>query len=525
MSENEDYIKKILIGKDSSGNIVHLVQTDQPIVGTIARICGARLRLRIDFHQEYITITFILDISKNKYKINKDNIKRLLGLEEDIVEFNPKEGFDKNILYSKLWQKIDDVIGTTEIINNGKYNTYLQKCGAEGKRKSDSIRDAKKFHLIQFMGFCYFRNDKNDRIMSLSKNSVDRRTRIIGSQNREFVLAREQFFNKFLGGTPSSADDPQEDRNAILCEMLSGIAVYASSLGKARGLQNSLQPDVNSSVQPSKELIDPAVEYIIMYGGHSAERAGRLVRLLHVLGEMRHAALFDFSELREASIQLRQLGQLWHPGDNDGHKFRRSKAHMNSYYRYRLNKSRFTELGRLGSGDLSYRLQRSQFYADTFRARIEDLKCLPVPPFQSYDAFMFRNAYIHFEKFRSLSSRFKSTQAAMQYLETQNQTAKAEKFNTLAFWASIVAVIFGFTGIFQYLLERSEGENASMGKFPLDYMISLELLHSLYMGSVLLLILSTAVLLLFVFYRFIIVQYAKAAVAKALKCEKEQSFD
>lgn len=433
---------------DTSGAMIPEANSYEVLIFSLATILQViELRLRFDFHQEYITMTFILDFDKSDIRgfssIERYALRSILGLDQSIIDFvssNPKSL--KNSLYSDFWRKIDFQIGLGDSPDPYK-SSYLKNI-----LSNIAGDELKELQLAEFLGFCYFRNERNDNIMSSSTDDSILRSEAIGQENKCFVNEREAFFQEFLGGVPSKIGSPREDRNAILCEMLDGVALYASSLGKARHSK-----ETNKS--------EPAVEYLLIYGGHSAERAGRLIRLLHVLGEMRHAALFDFSDLRDASIQLRQLGQLWHPGDNDGYRFSKKNLNSNYYYRYNLNKLRFSAIGKLGSGDLSYRLQRSQFYADTFKSRVGDLRCKPIPPFQSYDAFMARNAYVHFDKFRSLSSRFRSAQNAMQYLETQNQTSKAENLNRIAVGASFIAILFGLTSIVQFVLEvdRNQQKN------------------------------------------------------------------
>ena len=232
--------------------------------------------------------------------------------------------------------------------------------------------------------------------------------------------------------------------------MLDGRAIYGSNLGR--------------KITANAEI---AVNYFVVYDGPSAEQLGRLVRLLHVLGELRHAALFDGGDLREAGIALREMGQLWGDGiryaelhstdpqreefedTHFGKKFRKSEFykrygdHFYINFRDEWNQSRFQKLAELCNGDLSFRLGRSNFYAETFQKRIRDLRCVRIEGLQSYDDFMRRNIEYYFDRTTSLMKRFQSAQGAMRYINERRIAKGDEDRQEAGKMLGVGALIFG----------------------------------------------------------------------------------
>lgn len=357
-------------------------------------------RLRIDCHQEYSTFTFLLD-NCDSFSSTVDNNSLAL----------PSETY--KCLYDDIWNKLDEICKTSR--NNFEYLL-------------EQLTNNEYKEIIEFRGYSRhissISNTSGESIPFPKINSPrPRYVNGISSGLIDFLKRYADLHYAIIGGRSRDVGPPWEDRNAVLCGMLDGQAIYGSDLGRKSDAAEQI-----------------AVRYFVIYDGASAEQLGRLIRLLHVLGELRHAALFDSNGLRRAGINLREMGQLWGDGIRYAEhqssdmsrrnfenihfqeKFRKSKFYKkygNEFYlnyRDEINQIRFQHLAELCNGDLSFRIGRSSFYAETFNKRIEDLRCVRIEGIQSYNDFMRRNIEYYFDRTTSILRRFQSAQSAMKYI-------------------------------------------------------------------------------------------------------------
>jgi hypothetical protein len=293
------------------------------------------------------------------------------------------------------------------------------------------------------------------------RTSIERRRKWSISVLNSFLETRKQYFMHRLQSDPTasaispSRDDTDPDNTGVFCLLHRGDALYGANLGHLKESEASEGSD------------SYAVDYFLIFHGDSSEQMGRLIRLLHVLGEQRHAALFDRKDLRCAGIVLRELANLWsvgiYLGDSKNDQRRQVTLEKELYFKY---------LTQLCCGDLSYRLGRADFYSRSFRERINDLGCLRIPGFQRYDDFIRRNLYPHFERHTSIQRRYESTQGAMQYLDgkknllsDQERQGSIDALTAAAYFISLFAVLSLFNDLLSHFKKSLSGNWPGLNGF------------------------------------------------------------
>ena len=187
---------------------------------------------------------------------------------------------------------------------------------------------------------------------------------------------------------------------AIVCGMLDGAALYASELGRWGGKTEDLHP----------------VRHMIIYAGNSSAQLGRLERRLHILGELRHAALLDYdnvgregsaknepSEISSASRKIRDLGQeLDNAIKSEGTRFEISIEQLNEFVK-KLN-----VINSSCAGALLYRVEQSRYYAQSYRELVSHLRVTKVGEFQPYTEFVKRYFYHMFDRIDRVGKRYEN---------------------------------------------------------------------------------------------------------------------
>ena len=408
---------------------------------------GFRFRIRIDAHQEYMTITFIMDkkcdfLSAN---VESDLLERPPELESfwseldnKIAEFLQKQkpanyaDLLKRYPFSTEARKLDE--------ENFKWSVmalFLLHVAEAGSTISDDLLD--RIIVIQGLGIDYkgltpkiFDPLKQDlypsRESAKCKESLQRSGSFsLGPMRMEskatfpdvfegllrFACVNKKFFRNCLddASTPGSSTSVEDwDDNSIFCGALGGMALYGSALGRRA------KPEGNSVALGAHWR---PIRYFVVYAGGSPGQFGRLVRLLHVLGEIRHAAIFDRHSIRKVGQMLHEMGHLWGKilpelPEQNARLQREGLSELNAKIE-EIDKL-FRAIGQEASFDLSYRLNRAEFYSDVFTKRSQDLRCIRIHPYQKYDEFMRRNVENEFDKIKSIAVRFKLAQDARKYM-------------------------------------------------------------------------------------------------------------
>ncbi|MBI1187909.1 MAG: DUF3422 family protein [Alphaproteobacteria bacterium] len=204
-----------------------------------------------------------------------------------------------------------------------------------------------------------------------------------------YVEERRALLHTFLGLDDERKPPPQEHASeSVLCSLLDGQALYAAPL-----------VHWGTGVLP--------VRYLLAYGPDcSPDQLGRLVRRLHVMGELRHTALLDYDrgpgadDLKRASKEIREVGALFNKKIHDGE--------ITDFSQLSEISTKLNELNRHADGGITYRTEQSRYYADAFKERLPDLRVGRIEGYQPYDAFVRRYVYQTFSKIDQVGRRYEA---------------------------------------------------------------------------------------------------------------------
>ena len=198
--------------------------------------------------------------------------------------------------------------------------------------------------------------------------------------------------------------------NSVLCEVLKGLAVYASTLG-----------DHYIDIADPNHDRRNHVRFFVLYAGPSRNQLGRLVDRVLDCGQNRIAALFEFTALRRAGDALRRLDlEIAKVGD-------RPKPEQLSKFRSELIK-----LGQAGRGGLLHRVGRSQHYAATLKSRIGELRIERIVGWQPYDEFVERNVEPQLNTLSRIGDRYTAINRALRAMAADVLTDENAKLQALS---------------------------------------------------------------------------------------------
>lgn len=186
-------------------------------------------------------------------------------------------------------------------------------------------------------------------------------------------------------------DKPSAD--SVMCSFLNGNVLYSAPLAS-----NRLEPgDSECGI----------VKFLIVYGDVKGDQLGRLVRRLHILGELRYLALLDY-KLENGEKDLKTVSNdLRHIGNKLDNYVKLNKENpilpMNAIKEINLSLSK---ISLVSDGSLIYRIAQSRYYANTFKDQIKDLRIGRIEGYQSYDQFIRRNVYQLFSKIDQIGQRY-----------------------------------------------------------------------------------------------------------------------
>jgi hypothetical protein len=220
----------------------------------------------------------------------------------------------------------------------------------------------------------------------------------------EFLTSRGELVRQFVGANWQPPQGAAADANAtgllsaesVVCGMLDGAALYASPLSMGSAYRDR-------------------VNFLAVYDGNSEAQLGRFIRRLLVMGELRLSALMDLDgpqrpttedshpparHLVEAGQTIRRIGIELRkvevdPADAD------LKALSDILDTYRkLNDS--------SPDGLIFRIERSRYYSEAFKTRIQDLRIVRLEGWQPYDEFVRRYLYQLYDLISSIGVRYEA---------------------------------------------------------------------------------------------------------------------
>ncbi len=237
---------------------------------------GYRLRIRADIYYEIFTITYLIDeIGK---ETNGDVSLQMARL--------PRDPGATKWLFDDLWNC--DAFPPNQLVRQWALQSDDPACSrAVGELVAD-------FRTILLYPRENWELDKPS--LEFARIAISQESQI-APEILAFASEHQQLIRE-VSGSNHSGGEP------ILCGMAGGQALYVSELGQWGADAREINP----------------IRLMLVYAGHSDAQLGRLMRRLHVLGELRHAAVLDWDrtsfghhkDLRTASSQdsgAQQSGQ------------------------------------------------------------------------------------------------------------------------------------------------------------------------------------------------------------------------
>jgi hypothetical protein len=342
-------------GRETRTNVLFLPR--DTIFFIVGEFDCVRLRLCVDMHEEYYTLTLLADgFQKCTKGIGLEICKILHELDEKDCVTWEGEGRDRiHRLYDAFWERL-----TAQV-------TDLDFSGLPGAL----------FVSVRGMAMCpplvanALSQRGHPRMQLPSHDLIEqRRRRTIQEALIQYVDRRPNFFAAALGMRKHDAESAAtDDANAVLCGMLDGAAVFGTGLKPANGRN------------------DNPLRYFVLYDGFSSMQLGRLIRRLHVLVELRMAALLDLEKLRGASDAIRAAG---YESDLD-----------------RLTVAYAAITGSLAGG-LNYRISQSRYYTSVYREKLQDLRIVRMEGWQPYDEFVRRTVFRDFNFVDQIGYRYEA---------------------------------------------------------------------------------------------------------------------
>lgn len=338
---------------------------------------GYRLRVRVDIHTELFSITYLFD------RIDRD----AKGPLPELMAKLPSEPGVAQSLLDDFW--IAPTFAATEEIAE-----WLSEA-PRGARKRDFGE-----LVMDFRGII-LRPREEWRVGStgLARNEIRPEPR----RQLEEVLA--EFAEKHApliraiaepGGHGASHASGGE---AVVCGMLNGKAIYAAQLGR-RG-------------KPGERVYP--VQHLLVYAGRSAAQLGRLVRRMHVLGELRHAAVLDWEVapgrrpdgsriggLRDVSREMRSLGRELNESTFEITKSEERTTLLQDVVR------RMADISRMIEGGLTYRVEQSRYYAEEFERAVKHLRLIRMGDWQPYNDYVERYILHLFARIHRIGNRYEA---------------------------------------------------------------------------------------------------------------------
>ncbi len=318
---------------------------------TVGRFDCVHLKLRADVHDEYYTLTFLADGFENCRNGPGQQVREALDSLDagDLDAAHAAAALDN--IYDEFWLDIEarvDAIGFADLPGRVFINIRgLALCQPHVNRPL-SLRPHRETEV------------------PTSEMTAQRQARIVNDVLRQFVDRRPNFFAAALGSSEGT-ELSIRDANKVMCGVLDGAAIFGTSLRQKPGAPTS------------------PLRFFIIYDGFKSEQLGRMIRRLHVVAELRMAALVDLEKMRSASEAIRDAGGL------------SDLSKLGPIY---------STIGEMCTGGLLYRINQSRYYAQVYRERLQDLRIVRIEGWQPYDEFVRRTIYRDFDFIDRLGARY-----------------------------------------------------------------------------------------------------------------------
>lgn len=335
-------------------------------------VTGAyRARLRVDINLETVAFTILIDCiapaQDGTPYTGETPLQELLELRDRLPQ-----------------PRLDDVFSDVSVVPRASMEDVWSELG-----KADDhclIADV-RFLVLPASGRPFV--DPGKEAFEAAK-APELRPGIAAFLDRHGALVRSFVVGDARGSGSAPAPDGLRGTEAVVCAMLGGRALYASPL----------------SSSPRR---GQGISYLVVYDGESQAQLGRFVRRLHVMAELRLSALIDLAshagrttprDLTEASQEIRRIGaELTEIETGTPDAAERAK-------RFEEVRKHFYALNQCSPDGIVFRIERSRYYADTFKTRICDLRIVRLEGWQPYDEFVRRYLYQLFDMISAIGTRY-----------------------------------------------------------------------------------------------------------------------
>lgn len=339
---------------------------------------GWRARMRVDLHPEYYSVTFILDRSKLTTELKRS---------PDDLPARTKDAAGDFVYewYTTRWKHFFDLLKAKGAGRDFPQDRQFYECRGLVLDTAPPQPARPKTPIIDRRAFEQERQDAKEQIET-------------------WVDANHDLMAEVLRLDRSQPWD--QDANCILCSVMSGRGVYASSMGRTEA---ELRDIKERDIKEEEGLAGPE-RYLLLHHGLPRFMVGRVLRQFHVLDELRSASIFDLTELLAAGNGVRKVGAKIDTQSRSGAR-ELTPQQLREIQR---------ELNQLAAnekvGGLLYRINRSRYYARLFRQSLQDLRLVRVQGWESYDTFMHRNLFPLIDRIDSIGVRFEALAARVEQL-------------------------------------------------------------------------------------------------------------
>ena len=459
--------KAIKIWNELNKSVSDDIEKEQSTRFRAGTINGFCLRVKADIYKEFFSVTFFLDNPKDYLFINSENnrevsLTKLLDHWKAWISERTSVALEDinslELLHSYLWKAFDNHFGLCKQWKNmtnkktpmdmiGDFRGLVLCCG---EAKSSN---AKHKTPIQVDPVCRSLPHPGIRLFKGEKVPPDPLIYFNEDENR-LAFLKAMGLDKSGSFLNEGMEAQRTEANVVLCRMLNDNAVYGSALGNQslKALQsnkdyNELISIVGDNVDwlPSPALLRDDTQlvpttYFVIYNGRSAQQIGRLIHRLHVLGEIRTAALLDYKTMNSVGVHIRDLGEqiaiaLASPKKITNRIVRRIIAI-------------YAEIGNNCHGGVAYRASRCQDYVNMLDLHLNDTGTEPIDGWQSYTNFINRNLSREFQSITTTGKRYEDLGVRVDRLVSVSQSERSIALSITAFiLAFSISVIYPITEI------------------------------------------------------------------------------
>ena len=408
---------------------------------------GHLVKVQILPHNEYATITIVVDLSKGSKSYNgSDTISQKFRALRSLFDGTPQNESDRvdlaKFFYEDVWRDFDECFSlalsprtqgtTTEIPDNAK------DAGSEINAK-----DVGSEIFADFRGLVLY-SGQEDQLHSVEASTGEPRT---GSgEVIAFDAATEAICLKRIWPIVEAASGGQavvRELEFTACSMLDRRAIYISSLGsRPISAKGTISPPVNLPVRYTLAING-------FSGGFDRWQLGRLVHRIHTLGTLRLIALRDFKTIRLANPNVmilgRRLDEIYREHLNAPTNTKKFSTDLNEF---------FYELSRLGNDvpyGIAYRINRSRYFSHTFRTILQDLRIERIPGWQPYDEFVRRRLFSVYNSIDMIGHRLDALRLRANTLLDVLNTSQLVEYQRLADLIIIPAFTYYVGSMLGYL--------------------------------------------------------------------------